>query len=123
LVEQKLQAVIQFLVRTIGPVLLRGGLGGGAGAATPSRASDDDFDDFDDDDDDSSNKIDTDSAKKETVNISLPTFRPDSAPASSASTSSEATRVNLLESFDDEKTSSTTAASSQTTEDDDFSLR
>lgn len=42
--------LIQFAVRTFGPIFLRGGLGGGATTdAAASQSSDDDFDDFDDD--------------------------------------------------------------------------
>jgi hypothetical protein len=116
-VEQKIQMLIQFVVRTIGPILLRGGLGGGGGggAATTGTASrDDDFDDFDDDDDK------TNDPNKGIVSISLPTFAPDndddssnSSPASALSDSAAAasSRINLLESFNDNVSQSSEAPS------------
>uniref|UniRef100_A0A182MCY0 Uncharacterized protein n=1 Tax=Anopheles culicifacies TaxID=139723 RepID=A0A182MCY0_9DIPT len=68
--------ITSYLFRTIGPILLRSGLGlsgGGAGGTDNNRgsSSDDDDDDFDFDDDDDSGK---DSKPK--VSISLPTFPP-----------------------------------------------
>lgn len=102
--------LIQFVVRTVGPILLRGGLGGGGGTGTSNSRNniDDDFDDFDDDD---SNDAEDKSSEK--VNISLPTSKPDSD-----STTTDSARINLLDSND----STSTQTPSQTTEDD-FSLR
>ncbi|KAG5683179.1 hypothetical protein PVAND_012475 [Polypedilum vanderplanki] len=118
LLEQKLQMLIQFVVRTIGPILLRGGLGGGATGATTSRSNiDDDFDDFDDDD----NEVDDKKKDDDKVNISLPTFKPDtdvSILTTSVTPKTEPPRINLL---DDNLSTST--QTSLTTEDDDFSLR
>lgn len=105
--------LIQFAIRTIGPILLRGGLGGGGGmtATTDKKSDDDDFDDFDDDDNEVENK------DKSKVSIALPTFAPDSAedPSSSASAvasavtddSSVPSRIDLFDSFDDASSSST----------------
>ncbi|XP_035781345.1 dentin sialophosphoprotein-like isoform X4 [Anopheles albimanus] len=88
IVDQKIQMITSYLFRTIGPILLRSGLGlgGGTGGAAGDRgssSSDDDDDDFnfDDDDDDT----DSDSKKPSSsssssggpkVSISLPTFPP-----------------------------------------------
>lgn len=100
ILDQKIQMITSYLFRTIGPILLRSGLGGGAGGtgAGKSGSTDDDFDDdFDDDDDDKN--ISSDSGRK--VSISLPTFPPstdadadsddadDSASGSTAATSDE----------------------------------
>uniref|UniRef100_A0A182IVM0 Uncharacterized protein n=1 Tax=Anopheles atroparvus TaxID=41427 RepID=A0A182IVM0_ANOAO len=85
ILDQKIQMITSYLFRTIGPILLRSGLGlSGGGAADGNRggssSSDDDDDDFDFDDDDND-----DSAKKPSggssgngpkVSISLPTFPP-----------------------------------------------
>uniref|UniRef100_A0A182W675 Uncharacterized protein n=1 Tax=Anopheles minimus TaxID=112268 RepID=A0A182W675_9DIPT len=76
ILDQKIQMITSYLFRTIGPILLRSGLGlsgGGAGGTDNNRgsSSDDDDDDFDFDDDDDSGK-DT----KPKVSISLPTFPP-----------------------------------------------
>ncbi|XP_053678447.1 uncharacterized protein LOC128728824 [Anopheles nili] len=77
ILDQKIQMITSYLFRTIGPILLRSGLGlsgGGAGGTNSNRgSSSDDDDDFDFDDDDSD-----DSAKdgKPKVSISLPTFPP-----------------------------------------------
>ncbi|CAO1397431.1 unnamed protein product [Diamesa serratosioi] len=72
LVEQKVNMIASFFIRTIGPILLRGGLGGAGGTTnTQSRTKptdDDDFDDFP-----SSEETGT----KGSVKISLPTFAPD----------------------------------------------
>lgn len=97
--------IIQFAVRTIGPILLRGGLGGGGTSTTntDNRTSDDDFDDFEDS---SENEVDD----KSKVAISLPTFAPEtpsvaavSAPSASVETPA---RLNLFNSFDDDNSSS-----------------
>lgn len=111
--EQKLQMIVQYAVRTIGPILLRGGLGGGGAAGTtPSRSKiDDDFDDFDDDD----NEVDTKKKDDEKVSISLPTFKPDSVTATT--TLAESARINLLDSVADTQSTSTQKTPSQTTED------
>jgi hypothetical protein len=98
--------IIQFFVRTLGPILLRsGGLGGG-GTSTPTDNKDDDFDDFDNDD----NEIESSSSssiasEKGRLSINLPTFAPDTedVPASfSSSTSTTPTKVELFDSFEDE---------------------
>lgn len=101
--------LIQFVVRTIGPILLRGGLGGGGaggGTTTGTSSRDDDFDDFDDDDD-KANEVDD--SNKSKVAISLPTFAPDNpddsaspSPSAALAASTAAPRINLLDdSFDD----------------------
>ncbi|XP_052900453.1 uncharacterized protein LOC128306863 [Anopheles moucheti] len=78
ILDQKIQMITSYLFRTIGPILLRSGLGlsgGGAGGTDNNRgSSSDDDDDFDFDDDDDS----ADSGKdgKPKVSISLPTFPP-----------------------------------------------
>uniref|UniRef100_A0A182T8K7 Uncharacterized protein n=1 Tax=Anopheles maculatus TaxID=74869 RepID=A0A182T8K7_9DIPT len=76
ILDQKIQMITSYLFRTIGPILLRSGLGlsgGGAGDTNNNRgsSSDDDDDDFDFDDDD-----DSDKDGKPKVSISLPTFPP-----------------------------------------------
>lgn len=87
ILDQKIQMITSYLFRTLGPILLRSGLGGGAagGDSAGSRGStDDDFDDdFDDDDDDKN--ISSDNGRK--VSISLPTFPPSSDDDEKASSS------------------------------------
>lgn len=103
--------IIQFAVRTIGPILLRGGLGGGAASTTntaTSSAKDDDFDDFDDE---TNEVVDKNKSK---VSVSLPTFAPDSSEETFAdsspaavSTSNTPARIDLFDSFNDDSSSST----------------
>ncbi|XP_052873136.1 dentin sialophosphoprotein [Anopheles cruzii] len=90
ILDQKIQMITSYLFRTIGPILLRSGLGlggGGAGGGTDSNrgsSSDDDDDDFDFDDDDDNDSSDTKkpssggggSSGGPKVSISLPTFPP-----------------------------------------------
>jgi hypothetical protein len=98
--------LIQFVVRTIGPVLLRGGLGGGNTASTDTQSSKkDDFDDFDDFDD--NNEVED--KNKSAVSISLPTFAPDSVESSVSSSSSavaessaDVSKPNDLDPFDEQ---------------------
>lgn len=97
--------LIQFAVQTFGPILLRGGLGGGlGGTATPSsQKADDDFDDFGDDDD-STNEV----KEKGKVQLNLPTFAPDSS-EDLKSSSDAPSRINLLDSsFTEALTSNST---------------
>ncbi|XP_055632478.1 uncharacterized protein LOC129772960 isoform X2 [Toxorhynchites rutilus septentrionalis] len=80
ILDQKIQMITSYLFRTLGPIILRSGLGGGGGGANAGGrdTTKDDFDDdFDDDDDDDSKKnISSDSGRK--VSISLPTLPPSS---------------------------------------------
>lgn len=107
IIEQKLQMIIQFFVRTLGPILLRsGGLGGGGtSTGTSSSSSDDDFDDFEDD----KNEVDSSSSSdKGNVSIKLPTFAPDTeeiTTSSSSLSSSSPTKVELFDSFEDDSSS------------------
>ncbi|CRK91111.1 CLUMA_CG004799, isoform A [Clunio marinus] len=97
MMERKLQMIIQFAIRTFGPILLRGGLGGGTASTsgTSNRNNDDDFDDFEDDD---TNEV---GGKDDKVSISLPTFAPDSSEksfeSSSPSAESSPSRVRAVE--------------------------
>lgn len=117
--EQKVQMITSFFIRTIGPILLRGAVGGTGGTTnTASRSKptdDDDFDDF---------ASSEETGTKSNVKISLPTFAPDSAEdenddddknASSLTKpaintrASEPARINLLDSsFDNDKSPSST---------------
>ncbi|XP_039432744.1 dentin sialophosphoprotein isoform X2 [Culex pipiens pallens] len=75
ILDQKIQMITSYLFRTIGPILLRSGLGGGAGGdnAGSRGSTDDDFDDdFDDDDDDKN--ISSDNGRKITTNENLNTL-------------------------------------------------
>lgn len=66
----KIQAVLPILIRTLGPVLLRGGLGGssgGSGGATTSTSTDDD------DDDDFASEVAQNTGGRK-VSVSLPMF-------------------------------------------------
>lgn len=93
--------IIQFFVRTLGPILLRsGGLGGGGTPTSSSSNSDDDFDDFDDD----KNEVDSSSSDKGNVSIKLPTFAPDTEEIATTTkaTSSSPTKVELFDSFEDD---------------------
>ncbi|XP_037029657.1 nucleolin isoform X3 [Bradysia coprophila] len=78
IVEQKIQMLIPIVLRTVGPIFLRSGLGGLGGAGTNNSPSFDD-DDEDDDDDDKETKDDNSisGANGRKVSISLPTFPPD----------------------------------------------
>uniref|UniRef100_A0A8D8AN31 (northern house mosquito) hypothetical protein n=1 Tax=Culex pipiens TaxID=7175 RepID=A0A8D8AN31_CULPI len=101
ILDQKIQMITSYLFRTIGPILLRSGLGGGAGGdnAGSRGSTDDDFDDdFDDDDDDKN--ISSDNGRK--VSISLPTFPPSTDDADSDA--------------DDDKATGSTAASATSAE-------
>ena len=105
--------ITSFLIRTIGPILLRNATGGGAGGTT-TKAPEDDFDDFGSDEDTNdnevSNKIDINSNGSK-VSISLPTFAPDSDSLNDSSSSqltdktttvATPARINLLTTFDDD---------------------
>ena len=98
--------IIQFAVRTFGPILLRGGLGGGGASTTntETQKADDDFDDFDDS---AENEVDD---KKNKVSISLPTFAPATPTIKSELTAPA--RVDLFDSFEDDTSSSTSTTSS-----------
>lgn len=78
MIEEKVQIILPIILRNVGPLLLRGGLGGlsgGSGGATPSNDDeDDDSDDFDDSSSSTSTRQGDDGRK---VSISLPTFPPD----------------------------------------------
>uniref|UniRef100_A0A182PWF2 Uncharacterized protein n=1 Tax=Anopheles epiroticus TaxID=199890 RepID=A0A182PWF2_9DIPT len=83
ILDQKIQMITSYLFRTIGPILLRGGLGlsGGTGGADSNRGSsssddDDDFDFDDDEDSDNGGSDDESASGKPKVSISLPTFPP-----------------------------------------------
>lgn len=108
--------LVQFAVRTFGPILLRGGLGG-AGGSTSSTSSqkNDDFDDFDDDNDNDNEVEDNNKAK---VNVSLPTYSPPEGDEGASSLSSSVgsttaddspapSRIDLFDTFDDVSSSST----------------
>lgn len=78
--------LIPIILRTVGPILLQGGLGGlGGGGAAGANSFDDDDDDLDDDDDDDDDSKSNGDAGKSSVSnkngskvsISLPTFAPD----------------------------------------------
>lgn len=77
MIEEKIQIILPIILRNVGPLLLRGGLGGlsggGGGGGTTNNNDDDDFDD-DDDDTNTSVKAGEDGSK---VSVSLPTFPPD----------------------------------------------
>lgn len=75
-IEEKIQLILPIILRNVGPLLLRGGLGGlsGGGAATNPNDDDDDDDDFNDGNSNTSVKEGDDGRK---VSISLPTFPPD----------------------------------------------
>lgn len=100
--------LIQFAVQTLGPILLRSGLGGGLGGTTSqpsSQKADDDFDDFGDDEDDSTNEV----KEKGKVQLNLPTFAPDSS-EDLKSSSDAPSRINLLDSsFTEALTSNSTS--------------
>lgn len=72
MIEEKIQIILPIILRNVGPLLLRGGIGGLSGGGGTTTNNDDD--DFSDDDDDSSVKTGDDGRK---VSISLPTFPPD----------------------------------------------
>ncbi|KAJ6640285.1 hypothetical protein Bhyg_13035 [Pseudolycoriella hygida] len=80
IVEQKIQMLIPIVLRTVGPIFLRSGLGGLGGAGNNKAPS---FDDDDEDDDDNEDdKVSKDEntisgANGRKVSISLPTFPPD----------------------------------------------
>lgn len=101
ILDQKIQMITSYLFRTIGPILLRSGLGGGAGGdnAGSRGSTDDDFDDdFDDDDDDKN--ISSDNGRK--VSISLPTFPPSTDDADSDADDDKATGSTAASATSDE---------------------
>ncbi|GAB0089316.1 hypothetical protein DMENIID0001_038350 [Sergentomyia squamirostris] len=69
IIEQKIQMILPVLIRTVGPILLRGGLGGASGGGTGGASSTS----FDDDDDTGSN-----GGSDRKVSVSLPVFEPGS---------------------------------------------
>uniref|UniRef100_A0A182MZY2 Uncharacterized protein n=1 Tax=Anopheles dirus TaxID=7168 RepID=A0A182MZY2_9DIPT len=97
ILDQKIQMITSYLFRTIGPILLRSGLGlsgggGGAGGSSDRGSSADDDDDFDfDDDDDSDSGKD---AAKPKVSISLPTFPPTSDDDDDGSSTAASSRAD-----------------------------
>uniref|UniRef100_A0A182Q7A4 Uncharacterized protein n=1 Tax=Anopheles farauti TaxID=69004 RepID=A0A182Q7A4_9DIPT len=94
ILDQKIQMITSYLFRTIGPILLRSGLGlsggGGGGSNSDRGSSADDDDDFDFDDDDDDSGKDT----KPKVSISLPTFPPSSDDDDDSSSSSSSSGSN-----------------------------
>lgn len=80
-IQQKIQMLLPVVLRTLGPILLRSGIGGlGGGGATTSTTNDDDFGDDDDSDGDSTSDGNASTKKGSNgrkVSISLPTFPPD----------------------------------------------
>jgi len=77
IVEQKIQMLIPFVLRTVGPILLRSGIGGLGGAGTNSSPSFDDDDDEDDKGKEAKDDNTISGANGRKVSISLPTFPPD----------------------------------------------
>lgn len=83
-IEEKVQLILPIILRNVGPLLLRGGLGGLSGGGGGGAASNDD-DDFEDDDDSGSDSVSSNDGSTSTregaggrkVSISLPTFPPD----------------------------------------------
>lgn len=76
-IQQKIQLILPVLLRTIGPILLRSGIGGGGGGGGTSTSTSND-----DDDEDDNGTVSGDSKTRKTnnggkVSISLPTFPPD----------------------------------------------
>lgn len=88
--------ITSYLFRTIGPILLRSGLGlsGGTGGGNNNggSSSGDDDDDFDFDDDDDSEDSGKDSGKPK-VSISLPTFPPSDDTDDQATTGAPSLRL------------------------------
>ncbi|XP_055713216.1 dentin matrix acidic phosphoprotein 1 isoform X2 [Phlebotomus papatasi] len=66
IIEQKIQMILPILIRTVGPILLRGGLGGSSGGG--GQTSNDDDDDIDSNGGSNDRK----------VSVSLPVFEPGS---------------------------------------------
>uniref|UniRef100_A0A182KGZ2 Uncharacterized protein n=1 Tax=Anopheles christyi TaxID=43041 RepID=A0A182KGZ2_9DIPT len=91
--------ITSYLFRTIGPILLRSGLGlgggNGGGDSNSNRGSSDDDDDFDFDDDDDDSSTDSKDSSKPKVSISLPTFPPsdDSDDKAAATTGAPSLRL------------------------------
>lgn len=79
MIEEKVQIILPIILRNVGPLLLRGGLGGlSGGGASTNTDTDDDFDDDDstaNDGNSSTSVRQGDNGRK--VSISLPTFPPD----------------------------------------------
>lgn len=83
-IEEKVQLILPIILRNVGPLLLRGGLGGLSGGGGGAASNDDD-DDFDDDDDSGNESVSNNDGSTSTregaggrkVSISLPTFPPD----------------------------------------------
>ncbi|XP_059616685.1 uncharacterized protein LOC132261753 [Phlebotomus argentipes] len=65
IIEQKIQMILPVLIRTVGPLLLRGGLGGSSGGGTAQTGNGDDDD------------VETNAGDRK-VSVSLPVFEPGS---------------------------------------------
>lgn len=75
MIEEKIQIILPIILRNVGPLLLRGGLGGLSGGGGGGTSNNNDDDDFDDDDDNNTSVKTGDDGSK--VSVSLPTFPPD----------------------------------------------
>lgn len=105
-IQQKVQLILPLLLRTIGPILLRSGIGGGTGGTSTSSSNDDDSDD--DTSGDSKTRTGSNGRK---VSISLPTFPPDEDDESEEDTVSTTTKATTTT-----KKATTTTTSEATTQ-------
>lgn len=116
MIEEKIQIILPIILRNVGPLLLRGGLGGLSGGGTTNNGDAGD-DDFDDDDDDNTSVKEGDDGRK--VSISLPTFPPDTDDDDDededASTTAVANNSNNANVGGNDSNSSTTSSSSSST--------
>ncbi|XP_031625033.1 mucin-5AC isoform X1 [Contarinia nasturtii] len=123
-IEEKIQLILPIIFRNVGPLLLRGGLGGlsGGGGATNTNDDGDDFDDDDGDTSVSNSEGGTTSSRTGSggrkVSISLPTFPPDTDDEEEDDTQSTINTDNKDEDNDvqSKDEGSTTAKSTDTTQ-------
>lgn len=119
-IQQKVQLILPVLLRTIGPILLRSGIGGAGGTGGTSTSSSKDDDDSDDDTSGDSKTRTGSNGRK--VSISLPTFPPDEDDESeedAVSTTTKATTTTKKATTTSEATTTqapTTAAPADSTE-------
>ncbi|XP_055297967.1 uncharacterized protein DDB_G0271670 isoform X1 [Sitodiplosis mosellana] len=81
-IEETVQLILPIILRNVGPLLLRGGLGGLSGGGGAATNNDDDDDDFDEDETEVANRSGGATSTRQgsggrKVSISLPTFPPD----------------------------------------------
>lgn len=109
MIEESVQLVLPIIFRNVGPLLLRGGLGGlsGGGGAMTNNSDDDDIDDDESDTmTDNSGTSTREGAGGRKVSISLPTFPPDTEDDEDSNNDENKDEINTIKSTDQTQVSS-----------------